>query len=431
MMSPRPPPPIFPRDPSLGTVSEPPRTFNSNHLPPPIQSSGGYAPRNYNGPHLAPISISTGLGGGGSTMQHHPPAPHTPHIPPSQNSPASYAAQNQSDINLRRVSMGYDRILPDRAPAYSSTASTPSYSTPVCFSYDQRSEYSSSRRYSNEAPQENRRRRSSLTTIIPSPTYTVKRSPDESYQDEQTFPMCRFKPNSVEEVGNFRREMPVNRNSGRYRITVRQQPVAARACGFGERDRRVIDPPPIVQLIVNDSNGRSDSSELRYPFNVVHCTLWSVDGQTDETALTGQDKRLTRRLMGTLVSSPFVGSDEEGKEGCFFCFPDLSCRTHGKYRLRFVLTRLEPSESLQEYTPVITETTSEVFTVYTAKEFPGMRPSTALTKALKRQGCAISVKKGNEKTSGASGSGDEEEKALTTRSTIPKKRTSSTRNGEK
>ena len=202
---------------------------------------------------------------------------------------------------------------------------------------------------------------------------------------------------------------------GRYRIQVRQQPAAARACGFGERDRRVIDPPPIVQLIVNDppspgglSNNYTPDAELRYPFNVVHCTLWNVDGNTDETALTGADKRITRRLMGTLVSSPFVGQDEEGNEGCFFCFPDLSCRTHGKYRLRFVLMRLEPSDLQPEgYTPIITEALSDVFTVFTAKEFPGMRPSTALTRALKRQGCAISVKKGNEKAiTGAGGGGD-------------------------
>ena len=214
-------------------------------------------------------------------------------------------------------------------------------------------------------------------------------------------------------------------SSGRYRIQVRQQPVAARACGFGERDRRVIDPPPIVQLLVNNSNGRPDPSELRYPFNVVHCTLWSVDCATDETAITGGvDKRHTRRLMGTLVSSPFVGHDEEGKEGCFFCFPDLSCRTHGKYRLRFVLMRLEPSELQPEgCTPIITETMSDVFTVYTAKEFPGMRPSTSLTKALKRQGCAISVKKGNEKAIGGSGSGDEDDKADSRTSSIPRKRT--------
>lgn len=37
---------------------------------------------------------------------------------------------------------------------------------------------------------------------------------------------------------------------------------------------------------------------------------------------------------------------------------------------------------------------SDVFEVYSAKDFPGMRPSTRLTKELKRMGAAVSVKKG-------------------------------------
>lgn len=41
-------------------------------------------------------------------------------------------------------------------------------------------------------------------------------------------------------------------------------------------------------------------------------------------------------------------------------------------------------------------TTSEVFTVFPAKDFPGMKRSTPLTKALKEQGCLISVKKGSD-----------------------------------
>ena len=185
-----------------------------------------------------------------------------------------------------------------------------------------------------------------------------------------------------------------------YDIRVRQQPRAARACGFGERDRRVIDPPPIVQLNLIDPNlGAVESAaELRYPFNVVHCTLWNEDGTVDETAIAGRERRVNRRLMGTLVASPFVALDEVDHEGCFFCFPDLSCRTHGRYRLKFVLMRIDMG-SLRPggFMPVIISTMSDVFEVFTAKEFPGMQPSTLLTRALKRQGCAIPVKKGNER----------------------------------
>ncbi|CAI4217579.1 unnamed protein product [Parascedosporium putredinis] len=159
-----------------------------------------------------------------------------------------------------------------------------------------------------------------------------------------------------------------------YRITVRQQPVAARSCGFGERDRRVIDPPPIVQLTIEDPNLSKEEISQHY--------------------------RQQRRLMGTLVASPFVGFDENGEEGCFFCFPDLSCRTPGSFRLKFVLVVIDPIASTQlggKKFPIMAEAMSDVFTVYNAKDFPGMQASTPLTKKLKEQGCLISIKKGNEK----------------------------------
>ncbi|KAF2085294.1 hypothetical protein K490DRAFT_47109 [Saccharata proteae CBS 121410] len=184
-----------------------------------------------------------------------------------------------------------------------------------------------------------------------------------------------------------------------YELRVRQQPIAARACGFGERDRRVIDPPPIIQLLVTDpKTGATDQDELRYSLNVVHCTLWNAEGTNEETALVQPDRRTTRRLMGQLVASPSVAKDEHDVEGCFFCFPDLSCRTHGRYRLRFVLMRIDPMNlHVGGLMPILTEVLSDVFDVYTAKDFPGMRQSSALTRALKLQGCNIQVKKGNEK----------------------------------
>ena len=42
----------------------------------------------------------------------------------------------------------------------------------------------------------------------------------------------------------------ISLNYSTYELVVCQQPLHARMCGFGEKDRRPIDPPPIVQLIV-------------------------------------------------------------------------------------------------------------------------------------------------------------------------------------
>ncbi|KAF1917535.1 velvet factor-domain-containing protein [Ampelomyces quisqualis] len=214
-----------------------------------------------------------------------------------------------------------------------------------------------------------------------------------------TGPMSRKQSRPIPLPGSIPQPVYNEQLNLNYELRVRQQPIAARACGFGERDRRVIDPPPIIQLLVtNPKTGIAEQEELRYSLNVVHCTLWNAEGTNEETALIQPDRRTTRRLMGQLVASPSVAKDEHDVEGCFFCFPDLSCRTHGKYRLRFVLMRIDPMNlHVGGFSPILTEVLSDVFTVYTAKDFPGMRPSSALTRALKLQGCNIQVKKGNEK----------------------------------
>ncbi|KAK3333154.1 velvet factor-domain-containing protein [Cercophora scortea] len=192
-----------------------------------------------------------------------------------------------------------------------------------------------------------------------------------------------------------------------YRISVRQQPYAARSCGFGERDRRVIDPPPIVQLTIHDDSlSRDDvSRRLRHQFSVVHCSIWDEEGVKDMSSMP-EDFRQQRRLMGTLVASPFVGLDENGEEGCFFCFPDLSCRTPGSFRLKFALVMLDPLKMLKgDRSSILAMAMSEPFQVFNAKDFPGMKASTPLTKRLKEQGCLISIKKGNEKIGGGGGGG--------------------------
>ncbi|KAF6820952.1 vea protein [Colletotrichum sojae] len=186
-----------------------------------------------------------------------------------------------------------------------------------------------------------------------------------------------------------------------FEIFFRQQPVAARCCGYGERDRRVIDPPPIVQLKINNPDLSPDEmyAKLHHPAYVVHCSIWDEHGLKDQTDMPPEFVRPGKRLMGSLVSSPFVGQDEHGEEGCFFCFPDMSVRTAGPYRLKFSLVYVDHRHR-SLIAPIKCTIMSDVFQVYNAKDFPGMQASTPLTKRLKEQGCLISIKKGNEKSGG-------------------------------
>lgn len=41
-------------------------------------------------------------------------------------------------------------------------------------------------------------------------------------------------------------------NGVRYELLVVQQPKRARMCGFGDKDRRPITPPPCVRIVLTD-----------------------------------------------------------------------------------------------------------------------------------------------------------------------------------
>lgn len=153
------------------------------------------------------------------------------------------------------------------------------------------------------------------------------------------------------------------------------------------------------------------SAMLRNYHAVVHCTLWDPMTDREDTAMPGSnDKKQQRRLMGTLVSSPFVGLDEHNVEGCFFTFADLSIRTPGRYSLRFSLVILDlDNMRVGGAAKILSSTMTVPFQVYNAKDFLGMRASSELTKKLKYQGCLISVKKGNARTNAMDGHQEEDD----------------------
>ncbi|KAK3383011.1 velvet factor-domain-containing protein [Lasiosphaeria ovina] len=64
-----------------------------------------------------------------------------------------------------------------------------------------------------------------------------------------------------------------------YSLDVVQQPQRARMCGFGDKDRRPITPPPCVRLVVRDSKtGKEiDCNEIEHTMYVLNVDLWSDD----------------------------------------------------------------------------------------------------------------------------------------------------------
>ncbi|KAH7887525.1 velvet factor-domain-containing protein [Phlebopus sp. FC_14] len=102
----------------------------------------------------------------------------------------------------------------------------------------------------------------------------------------------------------------------------------------------------------------------------------------------------TRTLVGPLSSNACRLLDEHRRPGIFFLFQDLSVRTEGTFRLRLRLMNVgdlpaPEAGALRVHTnvsPVLAQTFTEPFVVFSAKRFPGVPDTTPLSIAFGNQG---------------------------------------------
>ncbi|KAL0949238.1 hypothetical protein HGRIS_009316 [Hohenbuehelia grisea] len=102
----------------------------------------------------------------------------------------------------------------------------------------------------------------------------------------------------------------------------------------------------------------------------------------------------TRTLVGPLSANACRLLDEHRKPGIFFLFQDLSVRTEGSFRLRLRLMNVgaHPAPDAgavrvhNDVSPVLAQTFTDAFMVYSAKRFPGVPDTTALSIAFGNQG---------------------------------------------
>ncbi|PLW26884.1 hypothetical protein PCASD_23006 [Puccinia coronata f. sp. avenae] len=234
-----------------------------------------------------------------------------------------------------------------------------------------------------------------------------------------------------------------------YELRILQQPVRARMCGFGDKDRRLLTPPVIVELLILESQTgmQINISEVDTSFFVLNADLWDSRGAHEQNIVmhpvfynpdsaanylsSSEDKpslpepssrrpaastsshfsstiaenpakstgemAYTRNLIGALAQSgsKLKGMDEQ--PSIFFIFHDLSIRTEGIFCLRFTLVVLGHTD---QPTDILASTFSEPFQVYSAKKFPGMLGPTALTRHFSAQRVRIPTRRRKAKDEG-------------------------------
>ncbi|KAJ2156804.1 hypothetical protein GGF46_004946 [Coemansia sp. RSA 552] len=214
-----------------------------------------------------------------------------------------------------------------------------------------------------------------------------------------------------------------HRTEGRvekYDLAMAQHPVRARMCGFGEKDRRPLDPPPVVRLRVRDDRGQFMLSEDVDSWKfVVSATLWAPYSDHDRSIVINpntlpssvpvyqastssaaaaassvmslSEPVKVRNLVGTTVSNAYLLKDDKDQLSIFFIFHDLSVRTEGRFRLQFQFTVIPSEEDPRAFVEAVAW--SDVFEVFSAKTFPGMTDSTDLSRAFATQGIKITIRK--------------------------------------
>ncbi|KAK0746029.1 velvet factor-domain-containing protein [Schizothecium vesticola] len=83
----------------------------------------------------------------------------------------------------------------------------------------------------------------------------------------------------AQQAANLKPYSKEDDNGWVYTLVVVQQPQRARMCGFGDKDRRPITPPPCVRLMVIDKKTGKEvnCNEIEHTMYVLNVDLWSED----------------------------------------------------------------------------------------------------------------------------------------------------------
>ncbi|PSS00551.1 velvet factor-domain-containing protein [Coniella lustricola] len=200
-----------------------------------------------------------------------------------------------------------------------------------------------------------------------------------------------------------------------YELKVLQQPERARACGSGPKssaDRRPVDPPPVVQMNVFEGPIRETATDCTFMYNADFFLFASLHHDTDSHNNRGSAQSSPPVLTGMPCSSMILldRPDEAG----YFIFSDLSVRHEGRYFLSFALMEevkeerdKDPDELMSGSDEITgpevgssgrhyifrTTVQTDVFDVFSAKKFPGLMESTALSRTVAEQGCRVRIRR--------------------------------------
>ncbi|GAN01677.1 VosA [Mucor ambiguus] len=173
-------------------------------------------------------------------------------------------------------------------------------------------------------------------------------------------------------------------NASAYTLLNRQEPIHARISTNNERDRRPIDPPPIIQMRLNNATPQQTDAFHQNSYFYMCANLAHPSDDSEIYTPTHN------ALSGQTVSSMYKLKDIDNHDGAFFVFGDLSVKVEGSFRLKLSLFEITTTGAV-----CLQSIFTGPFMVYPTKKFPGMLDSTFLSRSFSDQGARIRIRKEN------------------------------------
>ncbi|KAH8071798.1 velvet factor, partial [Cristinia sonorae] len=187
-----------------------------------------------------------------------------------------------------------------------------------------------------------------------------------------------------------------------YHLEIVQHPIKTAEFGNSTLSRLPLAPPLIAQLHIRGHAAVDIPDESELPFLVAQLSLYSADGTTPvDLSADGAHASPERMLYGSLVSSPHILKNLQGRQGVYFLFPDVSIRWRGRFQLSVTLIklgqtygrvmlpcRMPPNVAIGESGIVLDRVKSHAFDVHARNDYvaPAQTP---LTQYFLQQGARM------------------------------------------
>ncbi|KAI8581344.1 hypothetical protein K450DRAFT_232599 [Umbelopsis ramanniana AG] len=168
-------------------------------------------------------------------------------------------------------------------------------------------------------------------------------------------------------------------------IVIRQQPRQAKQSIAYDRERRPVEPPPIVQIEFSNLTAQETMTCLQSPYYFMTARLVTPDSSVRQPKLCDHEEDV---LTGSVVSSLHRLKDVDNQDAGFFVFGDLAIKIPGTFRIHFSLYEIRGGQVINRESIA-----TEPFTVYSPKQFPGPLESTFLSRTFADQGVRMRIRK--------------------------------------